>query len=173
MAPCLPQDAALRKKVDERRQDAELRREFAAVAAREERERQWRIAKGQATAADLAGPVVAQPVGVQRETWMTELPPERSEPTAAAMPTVSGVGEVKGRGPKRVGLPEWRTVLRRHHLLRPAPTAAACWHGLVVPLLPSQQQPAALRCPPLPCRARSRASQRRAYRAGATPAAGQ
>ena len=41
------QDAALRAKVDERRQEAEMRREFAAAAAQAERERQWRVARGE------------------------------------------------------------------------------------------------------------------------------
>lgn len=45
------------------------------------RQRQWRVARGTATAADLAGPV-AGPEPPGRGAWMTELPPER-RPRAA------------------------------------------------------------------------------------------
>lgn len=65
--------------VDEQRNEAELRREFAAHQAAEEQSRAWRMARGQATAEDLvaarAGPSAGPP---KREAWMTELPPERS-----------------------------------------------------------------------------------------------
>jgi hypothetical protein len=87
--PLLPQDAALRKKVDERREEAELRREFEVAAAQEERERQWRIARGEATAADLVGPAAAGPAS--RDTWMTELPPERRTDGPPVMPTVGAL----------------------------------------------------------------------------------
>lgn len=82
-----PQDTALRKKVDERRQEAELRREFAAAAAQAERERQWRVARGQATAEDLAGPVKG-PGPLERDTWMTDLPPERRADAGPSLPSV-------------------------------------------------------------------------------------
>lgn len=91
----LPQDAALRKKVDERREEAELRREFEVAAAQEERERQWRIARGEATAADLAGPAALGPAS--RDTWMTELPPERRTDGPPVMPTVRGCWAAHGR----------------------------------------------------------------------------
>lgn len=87
--PCL-QDAALRAKVDERRREAQLRKEFEAQAAVAERERQWRIARGQATAEDLAGPVATGPAG--REAWMTDLPPERQAPAGPTMPAVRRPG---------------------------------------------------------------------------------
>lgn len=75
-----------------------MRREFAAVAAQQERERQWRVARGEATAADLAGPAVPPGQELARDTWMTELPPERrTDNAAAAMPTASVVGQVAGR----------------------------------------------------------------------------
>lgn len=166
LASLLPnplQDAALRKKVDERRQDAELRREFAAVAARQERERQWRVAKGQATAADLAGPVAPQPVGVVRDTWMTELPPERRQPTAAAMPTV---GADKG---------DVVQTSQYYHLL--SMLIAGAQHLLAGLQGRKLAQFCGLptRCPPpaLPRRPHSKASAPRGSRAGETPVAGQ
>lgn len=87
--PALPQDTSLRKRVDERREEAELRREFAAQAAQAERERQWRIARGQATAEDLAGPAAVPGQPMTRETWMTDLPPEKRAGVPGAMPSVS------------------------------------------------------------------------------------
>ena len=68
-----------------------MRREFEATAAKEERERQWRVARGQATAADLAGPVEGAPgwAPQERDTWMTDLPPERAVGGAPTMPSVS------------------------------------------------------------------------------------
>ena len=168
------QDAALRKKVDERRQDAELRREFAAVAAREERERQWRIAKGQATAADLAGPVAPQPVGVQRETWMTELPPEKRQPTAAVMPTVGGRGRHGSRLLMRcccAGAQDDGCILL-HALTAGAVQAGSTPH---LPCLCPQERTSKrpTPTPALPRRRPSRAFQPRACKAGETPAAGQ
>ncbi|GLI60597.1 hypothetical protein VaNZ11_002769 [Volvox africanus] len=67
------QDSVTRSALDERRADAELRRRAAAAAAAQERERAWRVARGE-EAPVSAGPV--GPSGPQRETWMTELPPE-------------------------------------------------------------------------------------------------
>ncbi|GIL65882.1 hypothetical protein Vafri_19522 [Volvox africanus] len=67
------QDSGTRSALDERRADAELRRRAAAAAAAQERERAWRVARGE-EAPVSAGPV--GPSGPQRETWMTELPPE-------------------------------------------------------------------------------------------------
>ena len=82
------QDTGMRAAVDERREDARLRRLHAQHVADEERARQWRLALGQATAADLAGPAPATGPGGGpiRETWMTELPPER-QAVVGAMPT--------------------------------------------------------------------------------------
>lgn len=84
--------------MDERRREAQLRREFEAEAAVAERERQWRIARGEATAADLAGPAPPPGQAAARETWMTELPPERRAAAAAAMPTVRRGAAVVARG---------------------------------------------------------------------------
>jgi curved DNA-binding protein CbpA len=64
------QDGAGRAAAAERRAAAALRAEFAAHAAAAERERQWRVARGEATAEDLAGP--AGPPA--REEWMTVAP---------------------------------------------------------------------------------------------------
>ena len=45
-------------------------------AAKQETERQWRIARGNATAEDRAGPITAAGP-LTRGSWMTELPAER------------------------------------------------------------------------------------------------
>ena len=82
------QDVGLRKAVDDRREDARLHKLAEEHVAQQERERQWRVARGEATAEDLAGPVAIS-AKAARETWMTELPPER-QANAAAMPSVSG-----------------------------------------------------------------------------------
>lgn len=84
------QDAGLRGKVDQQRESAALRKAEAEWQAELERQRQWRIAKGQATAADLAPPPSSLDGGNKRETWMTELPPERAintRPDPLAMPS--------------------------------------------------------------------------------------
>jgi hypothetical protein len=66
------------------------------VAAQQERERQWRVARGEEPAGPgpMAGPA-------QRETWMTELPPERrpgtGPPSQHSQTTFSRQG-IKGRG---------------------------------------------------------------------------
>lgn len=85
-----PQDAALRKAADDRRAEARLRAEFEKEAAAAERQRQWRIMRGEATAEDLAGPAVEQFGGPARESWMTELPPERQ--AGGGMPAMVGGG---------------------------------------------------------------------------------
>ena len=82
------QDAALKKAVDDRRAERALRAEFAAEQAAAERARQWRVARGTATAEDLAGPSQEQFGEPAREAWMTELPPERS--ARGAMPSLVG-----------------------------------------------------------------------------------
>ena len=61
-----------RSGIDAQREDARLRTEYAAEAAKAERERQWRVARGTASATDLAGPAKRGPV--EREAWMTVLP---------------------------------------------------------------------------------------------------
>ena len=67
--------------MDERRADAVLRRAAQEQADEDEKQRRWRIARGTATAEDLAGPA-AGPGPPARGAWMTELPPER-RPKAA------------------------------------------------------------------------------------------
>ena len=69
------QDPEKRKALDGAREDAEMRERAEAVAAQEERERQWRVARGTATAEDLRGPIRVGPA--QRDTWMTDLPEAR------------------------------------------------------------------------------------------------
>jgi curved DNA-binding protein CbpA len=72
------QDATRRADADERRKDSALRKEFAEFAAQQERDRQWRMARGEATAEDISGVSEKfQPRAAQRESWMTDLPPER------------------------------------------------------------------------------------------------
>ena len=52
-----------------------MRRLAEEMAAQQERERQWRVARGTATAEDLRGPICSGPA--ERDTWMTELPEAR------------------------------------------------------------------------------------------------
>ena len=76
------QDPAKRKALDASREDARLRELATQAAAQEERERQWRVARGTATAEDLRGPIQVGPA--QRDTWMTVLPEAQR---ANAVPT--------------------------------------------------------------------------------------
>ena len=76
------QDPAKRKALDAAREDARLRELATQAAAQEERERQWRVARGTATAEDLRGPIQVGPA--QRDTWMTVLPEAQR---ANAVPT--------------------------------------------------------------------------------------
>lgn len=69
------QDPKKRKALDGAREDAKMRERAEAAAAQEERERQWRVARGTATAEDLRGPIRVGPA--QRDTWMTDLPEAR------------------------------------------------------------------------------------------------
>jgi len=77
------QDAGQRVKVDQQRESVALHKAEVEWRAEQERQRQWRIAKGEATAADLAPPPpssssLAGSNSNKRERWMTELPPERA-----------------------------------------------------------------------------------------------
>ena len=74
------QDPEKRKALDGAREDAKMRERAEAAAAQEERERQWRVARGTATAEDLRGPIRVGPA--QRDTWMTDLP-EACRPNVA------------------------------------------------------------------------------------------
>lgn len=78
----LAQDPVKRKALDLAREDARLRELATQTAAQEERERQWRVARGTATAEDLKGPIQVGPA--QRDTWMTDIPEVRK---ASAVPT--------------------------------------------------------------------------------------
>ena len=69
-------DAAARKRVDERKEEMELRRMAVAAAAVEERARAWRVARGEETA-EAAAAAAAALLPAQREEWMTALPPEK------------------------------------------------------------------------------------------------
>eukprot|EP00891_Asterochloris_glomerata_P008158 jgi/Astpho2/8158/Aster-03090 len=75
------QDATGRREVDQGLEDARLRRIAEELAKGEETQRQWRVARGQATAEDLAGPRGPQ----QRDGWMTELPAARRASATAMM----------------------------------------------------------------------------------------
>jgi curved DNA-binding protein CbpA len=98
------QDAAGRAEVDKRREEEELRKFTEEYAAQEARERQWRIARGQATAEDLAianntithRGNATNPVG--RDSWMTDLPPEKAA-TASVVPPQSHQTAFNARGP--------------------------------------------------------------------------
>lgn len=76
------QDPEKRRALDGAREEASLREMAQQAAAQEERERQWRVARGTATEEDLKGPIQVGPA--QRDTWMTELPEARR---ASAVPT--------------------------------------------------------------------------------------
>jgi curved DNA-binding protein CbpA len=94
------QDAAARAAVDERREEAALRRAAAAHAAQEERARQWRVARGEATPQDLEGPAGGGGGPAARDAWMTELPPEatvRQGPPQGNVTTFSAAG-IRARG---------------------------------------------------------------------------
>ncbi|DBB10067.1 TPA: hypothetical protein ACH3X3_001657 [Trebouxia sp. C0006] len=75
------QDVSKRKAIDDAREDARLFKIASELADDEERKRQWRVARGEATAEDLAGPVRRGPQ--PRDSWMTDLPPERVPTTLA------------------------------------------------------------------------------------------
>lgn len=90
------QDAGAREAVDKRREEAELRRFTQEFAAQQERERQWRIAQGKATAEDLAGPAPMPGVAEARQSWMTDLPEVRN-PSAA--PPQGNQTAFSSRGP--------------------------------------------------------------------------
>ncbi|KAL6747468.1 hypothetical protein V8C86DRAFT_3033753 [Haematococcus lacustris] len=78
------QDGGLRLALDAEREDAELRRRAIEAVQQQERERQWRVARGE----EPAGPAIVMPgsqAGSQRESWMTELPPELGSAFGSAM----------------------------------------------------------------------------------------
>ena len=81
-AECDMQDSGERAKVIQRKEDERVRKLELEAAEEEERARQWRMVKGEATADDLAvgragGHVQMVGRAPTREAWMTELPPER------------------------------------------------------------------------------------------------
>jgi curved DNA-binding protein CbpA len=95
------QDTSGRADVDKRREEAELRRFTEEYAAQEERERQWRIAKGTATAEDLNPKVTGKgpSAGGGRDSWMTDLPPEKAA-TASILPPQGHQTAFSARGPQ-------------------------------------------------------------------------
>ncbi|KAK9908498.1 hypothetical protein WJX75_008702 [Coccomyxa subellipsoidea] len=95
------QDTGKRSAIDADREDARLRRLAAEVAAQQERERQWRVARGTATAEDLQGPIRSGPA--ERDTWMTDLPEARrpnTQPLQVNVTTFSQRG-IQERGDTR------------------------------------------------------------------------
>ncbi len=68
------QDEALRSAADKRLEDQRIEKATQEMLQQQERARQWRVARGQATAEDLRGPVGP----AARDTWMTDLPIARS-----------------------------------------------------------------------------------------------
>ncbi|EIE21657.1 DnaJ-domain-containing protein [Coccomyxa subellipsoidea C-169] len=89
------QDAGKRSAIDADREDARLRRLAEEMAAQQERERQWRVARGTATAEDLRGPIRSGPA--ERDTWMTELP-EARRPNAQPSQTTFSQRGIQERG---------------------------------------------------------------------------
>ena len=84
------QDSLKRAEVDKRRENEEMHRFTREFAAQQQRERQWRIARNQATKEDLEA-MTAQNTnnaGARggREAWMTELPAMKPT-TVAVIPT--------------------------------------------------------------------------------------
>jgi len=79
------QDPERRAAMDNRRKQAAERKEAEAFYAQQERDREWRVARGEATPEDLSGPVggaaAAGGGGITRDSWMTQLP-ERVASTA-------------------------------------------------------------------------------------------
>ena len=78
----LGQDGGERAKVLQRKEDERVRKLELEAAEGDERARQWRVVKGEATADDLAvgragGHVQMVGRAAVRDAWMTELPPER------------------------------------------------------------------------------------------------
>lgn len=69
------QDAGARSAIDKQREEAEFEAFAAEELARQEKARQWRVARGEATAEDLQGPLKAGPT--EREEWITVLPASR------------------------------------------------------------------------------------------------
>ena len=90
------QDPERRKALDGARDEARLREMATQAAAQEERERQWRVARGTATAEDLKGPIRVGPA--QRDTWMTDLPEERRAAAAPSQVNVVSSTECPGAG---------------------------------------------------------------------------
>ncbi|KAL0052999.1 hypothetical protein WJX82_011271 [Trebouxia sp. C0006] len=93
------QDVSKRKAIDDAREDARLFKIASELADDEERKRQWRVARGEATAEDLAGPVRRGPQ--PRDSWMTDLPPERVPTTLAPQGNQNTQGEWEGKHPWR------------------------------------------------------------------------
>jgi hypothetical protein len=65
------QNVSSRASVDKKREENELRQFTADYVAREERERQWKSARGE----KLYTAPSAQPTRNTRESWMTDVPP--------------------------------------------------------------------------------------------------
>ncbi|KAL0031255.1 hypothetical protein WJX77_011655 [Trebouxia sp. C0004] len=92
------QDVDKRRAIDDAREDARLFKIASELADDEERKRQWRVARGEATAEDLAGPVRRGPQ--PRDSWMTDLPPERVPTTLAPQGTQNTFSQkgIRSRG---------------------------------------------------------------------------
>lgn len=83
------QDSGRRQAIDAERKDARLRRLAEEVADQQERERQWRVARGTATAEDLRGSVQRGPAA--RDSWMTDLPEARRPNATPSQVNVVGL----------------------------------------------------------------------------------
>jgi hypothetical protein len=72
--------------VDAAREAVRIEKVTRELEEAEERQRQWRVVRGTATAEDLRGPVSRRPQA--RDSWMTDLPAERSAPAQMSQTSV-------------------------------------------------------------------------------------
>jgi curved DNA-binding protein CbpA len=95
----LLQDAEARKAHDAAAEDAALRKAALTAAAAAERQAAWATARGEAVppevAAQLAAARAAAAGPATRESWMTDLPPEKRPPSASD--PLAGLTQVCGK----------------------------------------------------------------------------
>jgi curved DNA-binding protein CbpA len=96
----LLQDAEARKAHDAAAEDAALRKAAIAAAAAAERQAAWATARGEAVPAEVAAQLAAARAAaagpVTRETWMTDLPPEKRQRSTAD--ALAGLSQVRHFG---------------------------------------------------------------------------
>lgn len=93
----LLQDAEARKAHDAAAEDAALRKAAIAAAAAAERQAAWATARGEAVPAEVAAQLAAARAAAagpaMRESWMTDLPPEKRQRSAAD--ALAGLSQVR------------------------------------------------------------------------------